>query len=120
MSVTSINGTSHASSAQVRRRVVAVVLGALLMVGIPISRFQSGSVERFGWQMFSHSEIQPVFSVVPESGETYEVETRDFVARLRGDLPLAEFVPPHLCEVVPDARQIIIAIGQDTQSVTCR
>ena len=100
-------------------RVLVVVLAILLMVGVPLLRIANGGPTRFGWQMFSHSSAPPVFSVVPESGETYEVDVRDVVARPRGDLPFVDVVPPHLCAIDPDARSVIITFDGNSETFRC-
>ena len=58
---------------------------------------------RFGWQMFSVDVPPPVFSVVLDDGTTKPVGLEPYVSSLRGDVPLAQFLPAHLCRVVPQA-----------------
>jgi hypothetical protein len=56
---------------------------------------------RFGWQMFSIVAPPPVFTLVRDDGTSSAVDIKPYVISLRGDVPLAQFLPPHLCRVVP-------------------
>jgi hypothetical protein len=58
---------------------------------------------RFGWQMFSISAPPPDFAVVRADGSSAPVAIESYVASFRGDVPLAQFLPAHLCRVVPGA-----------------
>lgn len=96
-----------------RARAFAVALVVLVMVGIPIARFNDGNVSRFGWQMFSHANPLPRFAVVGENGESFDIEIADHVSIIRADLPLDAALPPHLCENVEGAQAIEVRDAQD-------
>lgn len=56
---------------------------------------------RFGWQMFSVSAPPPDFAIELRDGTTEPLDIKPYVVSLRGDVPLAQFLPPHVCRVVP-------------------
>ncbi len=56
---------------------------------------------RFGWQMFSLSSPPPNFAVVLDDGTSKPIAIESFVTSLRAEVPLTQFLPPHLCRVVP-------------------
>lgn len=87
------------------RRIAALLFTAVLAVQVivPTSRLIGpGHAQRFGWQMFSGSEAFPEFLVITSTGEE-EVDLADYLLRQRVELDVVGVVPPHLCEVVPDA-----------------
>jgi len=58
---------------------------------------------RFGWQMFSVSAPPPDFAIVRADGSSAPIAIEPYVSSFRGDVPLAQFLPAHLCRVVPGA-----------------
>lgn len=85
--------------------VFTVVLAAQLI--IPVSRLAGGGhAQRFGWQMFSGSEAFPSFAVVTSTG-LEDVSIEDYLVTNRVELDVVGAFPPHLCEIVPDAREIV-------------
>jgi len=84
----------------------------VVQLSIPILRFGDGDrAQRFAWQMFSTAEQSPVF-VVHTQDETMEIALGDFMARVRADIDIVSLMPPHLCEVVPDADRVTWETGE--------
>lgn len=61
---------------------------------------------RFGWQMFSVSAPPPDFAIVRADGSSAPIAIEPYVASARGDVPLAQFLPAHLCRIVPGAAAV--------------
>ncbi|MCI0677882.1 MAG: hypothetical protein L0Z63_02405 [Actinobacteria bacterium] len=96
-----------------RPGVAAVCLGLFLLVQlvIPVSSLgESQRARRFAWQMFAyHTQVE--FTVDTAEGPVM-VPLESILARPRGDLPLEETVPPHLCLVIPGAVAVRWAGGE--------
>jgi hypothetical protein len=73
---------------------------------------------RFGWQMFSVSAPPPSFVVTLDDGTTKPIAIEPFVTSLRGDVPLSQFLPPHLCRVVPHVVAVRYQSHEASQSGT--
>lgn len=73
---------------------------------------------RFGWQMFSVDVPPPAFTAVLDNGTTRPVALEPYVASLRGDVPLAQFLPAHLCRVLPHVVAIRYQLYNQPQSET--
>jgi len=73
---------------------------------------------RFGWQMFSVSAPPPSFAVTLDDGTTRPIAIELFVTSLRGDVPLSQFLPPHLCRVVPHVVAVRYQFHEASQSET--
>ena len=77
---------------------------------------------RFGWQMFSVSAPPPDFIVERQDRTRMPIDIKPYVLSLRGDVPLAQFLPPHLCQVLPG----IVAVhyrfpgAQQSESYQCK
>jgi hypothetical protein len=56
---------------------------------------------RFGWQMYSAASAPPRFELIAADGSAQPVDIAPYVASLRGDVPVARFLPPHLCILFP-------------------
>lgn len=82
-----------------------IAIFLVIQLAIPISRFADETPRRFGWQMFTVTRQAPDF-VVHTSTHDIEIDLDDFVARARGDIDLANILPAHLCNVIPDAESI--------------
>lgn len=78
---------------------------------IPISRLVDDTSRRFGWQMFSVTHPAPEFVAITSSGDV-EIDLNEFVARARGDIDLAAFLPTHLCRVIPNTERITWQNGE--------
>lgn len=104
-----------------RDRAAAVVFFVALvtMIALPLSRFLEEDPGRFGWHMFSLGRELPEFTVVPAAGDPYVIEPRSYVASLRSDVPLADELPQHLCNVIPDAVQVLVAVDTGVRTVEC-
>ena len=73
---------------------------------------------RFGWQMFSVSAPPPSFAVMLSDGTTRPIAIEPFVTSLRGDVPLSQFLPPHLCRVVPHVVAVRYQFHESSQPET--
>ncbi len=93
-----------------KSRVIAVFVFTLVLAAqliIPVSRLAGGQhAQRFGWQMFSGSEAFPNFAVVTSEG-VKDVSIEDYLVTNRVELDVVGAFPPHLCEVFPNAREIV-------------
>jgi hypothetical protein len=70
---------------------------------------------RFGWQMYSVVSVAPSFTLFMRDGATRPLDIRPYVASLRGDVPLAHFLPPHLCRLFPDAAAVHYQMDDGSQ-----
>lgn len=86
---------------------LAVFLGVQLSVPTVLVIRGDERSQRFGWQMFSKGSPATEFTVVLGSGEEVTVTPGDVLARPRGDLPLIELIPPHLCATFNGAVRIL-------------
>ena len=86
---------------------VCLVLFLIVQLTVPIVRItqEADRATRFGWQMFTRSAFVIDFTVTTASGQV-EVALDDVLVVLRGELPLEELIPPHLCSTVEGARQV--------------
>lgn len=77
---------------------------------------------RFGWQMFSISAPPPDFAIVRADGSSTPIAIEPYVASARGDVPLAQFLPAHLCRVVPGAAAVRVQQpgAQQAEVFQCR
>ena len=83
--------------------VVGVALFVIVQIAIPISRMgDAEQAQRFGWQMFSTVGEATEFTVHTPTG-TVVIDLEEVMARARADIPLAELLPPHLCDTVEGA-----------------
>lgn len=91
-------------------RVIAVVVFTLVLAVqliIPVTRLAGGGhPQRFGWQMFSGSEAFPDFAVVTSAG-VEEISVEDYLVTNRVELAVEEAFPPFLCEVFPNAEEVV-------------
>lgn len=71
---------------------------------------------RFGWQMYSVASAAPSFELIMRDGATRALDVTPYVTSLRGDVPLARFLPPHLCTLFPDAAAIRYQMDDGTQA----
>ena len=73
---------------------------------------------RFGWQMYSVVSAAPSFTLIMRDGTTRQLDIRPYVSSLRGDVPLARFLPPHLCNLFPDAAAVHYQMDDGSQAGT--
>lgn len=86
--------------------ILAIALFLTIQLAIPLSRLGDyDNSQRFGWQMFS-THVERIIFTVHTDATSSEVDLNEILARVRGDLPLTELVPPHLCRVTPDAERV--------------
>jgi hypothetical protein len=90
-----------------------------IQVVMPIVQLVSAQrPARFGWQMYSVISDAPDFELILRDGTAQPIDIRPYVASLRGDVPLARFVPPHLCTLFPNAAAVHYRIDDETQMGT--
>lgn len=96
--------------------VVAITLFLTVQIAIPVGRLASEepAAPRFGWQMFSTYQPEANYVVVTES-ETIDVDLEEVTARLRADLDLPAWLPPHLCSTIPGA----LSVGWGEENYRC-
>jgi len=70
---------------------------------------------RFGWQMYSVISAAPRFELIMHDGTAKPLDIRPYVTSMRGDVPLARFLPPHLCMLFPDAIAIHYQMNDGSQ-----
>ena len=73
---------------------------------------------RFGWQMYSVVSSAPNFELIMRDGAAKPLDIRPYVTSLRGDVPLARFLPPHLCGLFPDAAAVHYQMDDGSQAGT--
>jgi hypothetical protein len=71
---------------------------------------------RFGWQMYSVASTAPSFELVMSDGDTKRLDITPYVTSLRGDVPLAQFLPPHLCTLFPDVAAVHYQMDDGSQA----
>jgi len=104
-----------------RERMLAVGVGAvaLIMLIIPVVRFNDPKPARFGWHMFSAVVLPPDFFVVDVNGEEEQVFPGSYMPLVRGDLPIAEVFPGHLCEQLDDVVAVILRSETASERIPC-
>ena len=73
---------------------------------------------RFGWQMYSVVSAAPRFELIMRDGAAKPLDITPYVTSLRGDVPLARFLPPHLCTLFPDAAAVHYQMDDGSQAGT--
>lgn len=73
---------------------------------------------RFGWQMYSVASAAPRFELIMRDGFAKPIDITPYVTSLRGDVPLARFLPPHLCKLFPDAAAVHYQMDDGSQAGT--
>jgi len=75
-----------------------------LQIAVPLAQLAwSPRPARFGWQMYSVVSATPRFELIMRDGSAKPLDITPYVTSLRGDVPLARFLPPHLCTLFPAA-----------------
>jgi hypothetical protein len=103
-----------------RRRMLAaaVFFAAFLAIQIAVPLVQlawSPRPARFGWQMYSVVSATPHFELIMRDGAAKPLDITAYVTSLRGDVPLARFLPPHLCMLFPDAIAVYYQMDDGSQ-----
>ncbi len=99
---------SQASRSPIRFLVSAYLL---LQVGIPTVQL-AAQRPRYGWQLF-HADTDAGFVLIDDIGPS-TVDPHDFVFASRGDLDPVDYLPAHLCAVVPETREVRVLRSPDT------
>jgi hypothetical protein len=73
---------------------------------------------RFGWQMYSVVSAAPRFELIMRDGAVKLLDITPYVTSMRGDVPLARFLPPHLCTLFPDAAAVHYQMDDGSQAGT--
>ena len=73
---------------------------------------------RFGWQMYSVVSSAPSFELIMRDGAAKPLDISPYVTSLRGDVPLARFLPSHLCRLFPDAAAVHYQMDDGSQAGT--
>jgi|SRR4051812_3390624 len=73
---------------------------------------------RFGWQMYSVESEAPRFELILRNGVTKPLDITPYVTSLRGDVPLARFLPRHLCTLFPNAAAVHYQMANGSQAGT--
>lgn len=97
--------------------VAAVTISIFLLVqlALPIARFDDTERgTRFAWHMFSGARGIPEFVVKTADGDR-DVVLENYMARVRVDIDLVNTLPPHLCQVYPNA----MAVSWDGGELRC-
>ena len=71
---------------------------------------------RFGWQMYSVVSAAPRFELIMRDGAAKPLDITPYVTSLRGDVPLARFLPMHLCMLFPDAAAVHYQMDDGSQA----
>jgi len=83
------------------------VVFLMAQILIPLAQLAwSPRPARFGWQMYSVVSAAPRFELIMRDGAAKSLDITPYVTSLRGDVPLARFLPPHLCRLFPDAAAV--------------
>ncbi|HJZ45549.1 MAG TPA: hypothetical protein VKE41_00215 [Roseiflexaceae bacterium] len=73
---------------------------------------------RWGWQMYSVASAQPRFELLLRDGSSKPIDITPYVTSMRGDVPLARFLPAHLCALFPDAVTVHYHMDDGSQAGT--
>jgi hypothetical protein len=104
---------------RLKQLAAAVFLVAFLVIQIlmPLVQFvRAPRPARFGWQMYSVASTAPRFELIMPDGNTKPLDITPYVTSLRGDVPLARFLPQHLCALFPDAAAVHYQMADDSQA----
>lgn len=96
------------------RAVAAIAVAAFLalQLAVPISRLGTHeSAPRFAWQMFSTAREAPEFVVETDDGAR-QISLGRYMAGARGDVDIEGLMPPHLCELFPEAERVTWQWGE--------
>jgi hypothetical protein len=115
--------TVAADTAGARRRRAAAasffVAFLAIQLAVPIVQLLwAPRPARFGWQMYSVVSAQPRFELIMRDGATRSLDISPYVTSMRGDVPLARFLPAHLCMLFPDAAAVHYQMDQGAQAGT--
>lgn len=99
---------------------VVFTIAVTLMVAIPAIRLLDPTQGRFGWHMFSRGAPAVEMSVRFEDSTTSTIVLGDHLVAVRGDIPIASYVPDALCRMLPQSVEILVSEGEVDWVVPCR
>ena len=112
-----LNHRRTASSIMLAACFFVVFLAAQIL--IPLAQLAwAPRPARFGWQMYSVASAAPRFELIMRDGVAKSLDITPYVTSLRGDVPLARFLPPHLCTLFPDAAAVHFEMDDGSQAGT--
>ena len=112
-----VNHRRTAPSIMIAACFFVVFLAAQIL--IPLAQLVwSPRPARFGWQMYSVGSATPRFELIMRDGSAKRLDITPYVTSLRGDVPIARFLPPHLCTLFPDAAAIHYEMDGSPQAGT--
>jgi hypothetical protein len=79
---------------------IAVVVG--VQFGIPSIQYFSDGANRWGWQMYSRANPNPMIVAVRADGRHVDVDVREHLSQLRSELRFREREFDLLCQRIPD------------------
>jgi hypothetical protein len=68
--------------------------------------------------MYSVVSAAPRFELIMRDQSVQPLDITPYVTSLRGDVPLARFLPPHLCTFFPDAAAVHYQMDDGSQAGT--
>lgn len=109
---------------RLKRKAAAWFFAAFLAIQIAVPLFQlilAPRPARFGWQMYSVVSAAPRFELSMRDGAARPLDIAPYVTSMRADVPLVQFLPPHLCALFPDAAAVSYALdgGARTGTYQC-
>jgi len=113
-----VEGTSPRGMRLARLAAASFFIAFLaIQIGVPIIQLVwSPRPARFGWQMYSVVSAAPRFNLIMRDGAAKSLDITPYVTSLRGDVPLARFLPPHLCSLFPDAAAVHYQMNDRSQA----
>jgi hypothetical protein len=106
-------------SSRLRRHAAAWFFAAFLAVQVvtPLAQLAwAPRPARFGWQMYSVISAAPRFELIMRDGASRPIDITPYVTSMRADVPLARFLPPHLCDLFPDAAAVSYQLAGAAQT----
>jgi hypothetical protein len=100
-------------SSRLKRQAAAWFFVAFLAIQLAaplVQLFWAPRPARFGWQMYSVVSKPPRFELIMRDGAAQPLDISPYVTSMRADVPLARFLPPHLCKLFPDAAAVSYAL----------
>ena len=101
--------------------VVVFFLGYLaVQLTVPVVALIGHRPAQFGWQMYSGSPREAVYTVALADGSQQPADPRAYAAAYRPDVGFERHLPPHLCAVVPGAVAVSVSLPGDADARTHR
>ncbi len=110
-----LNHDRTAPSTMIAACFFAVFLAVQILV--PLAQFMwAPRPARFGWQMYAVASAAPRFELIMRDGTAKPLDITPYVTSLRGDVPLARFLPQHLCTLFPGAAAVHYKMDDGSQA----